>query len=194
MSRMYPKTVEVARWIREAKVEAIMSTSVMLLVTFAGYFIARNIIVEWPLLYELIIITSGIGIWANLYILRALHKISFLVNDKETTHMVQAWFALEVLAMIIFIAMMHISRPSVDELIWIWIAKIVAATFLKKSYERIAARTGTKMFTAVGDFYYLSALLATVSVGFAMILIALLLQLIAFSHLPKSLPSQPTVR
>jgi uncharacterized membrane protein len=190
---MYP-TVDPARWIREAKVEAIMSTSVMLLITFAGYFIARNIIMERPLLFEMITLASGIGIWANLYILRALHKISFLVNDKEITHNIRAWFALEVLAMTIFLAMMQISRPSVDELIWIWIAKIVAATFLEECYERIAARTGTKMFTAVGYLYYLSAWLAINSAGFAMILIALLLQLIAFSHLPKLLPSQPTMR
>jgi uncharacterized membrane protein len=185
---MYP-ILDTAHWIREAKVEAIMSTSVMLLVTFAGYFMARNIIVEWPLLYEMAIISSGIGLWANLYILRALHKISILVNDEKITHNIRAWFALDVLAMLIFIAMLHNPHASVVELTWIWIVKIVAAIFLKKSYERIAARTGTEMFVYVGYLYYLSAQLAIVSVGFVMILIALILQLVAFVHLPKLLPS-----
>jgi uncharacterized membrane protein len=149
---------------------------------------------KWPLLFEMITLASGIGIWANLYILRALHKISILVNDEEITHNIRAWLALEVLAMSIFIAMIQIPHPSVVELTWIWIAKIVAATFLKECYKRIAARTGTKMFTAAGYLYYLSAWLAIHPAGFAMILIALLLQLIAFSHLPKLLPSQPTMR
>jgi uncharacterized membrane protein len=76
-------------------------------------------------------------------------------------------------------------------LIAMWIVLIIAARFLRRGYERIAERTGTGMFGTVGRWYFYGALLLIVLVGFIIILIAEILQIVAFFSLPESLPTQP---
>jgi len=222
---LYP---EQSSWMQEAKTMGVMSSSVMLMVTVAGSFISPTVTFISPLLYQVIILLSGIGIWGDLYILRAMQKIAAAVNDEEITHYVRAWFALRVLALLILVAVIYVYHPrfvvflllissvfetagSIDlnnisayllyhwydvvVLVGISIAMIAAARFLRDSYELIATRTRMKMFKKVGHWYYLSMLLVNlVFIGFVIILIALVLQLIAFSHLPKSIPSQTTVQ
>jgi uncharacterized membrane protein len=73
-----------------------------------------------------------------------------------------------------------------------WFVLIAAARFLRKSYEQIAARTGTEIFRAVGYWYYQGTRLAIVFVGFIIIVIALILQIIAFYFLPSSIQSRRT--
>ena len=71
-----------------------------------------------------------------------------------------------------------------------WFVLIAAARFLRKSYEQIAARTGTEIFRAVGYWYYWGTRLAIVFVGFIFIVIALILQIMAFYFLPSSIQSR----
>jgi uncharacterized membrane protein len=77
-------------------------------------------------------------------------------------------------------------------LIAMWIVLIIAARFLRKGYERIAVTTKTEMFGTVGRWYFYGALLVIVLVGFIIILIAEILQIVAFFSLPESPPAQPT--
>jgi uncharacterized membrane protein len=77
-------------------------------------------------------------------------------------------------------------------LIAMWIVLIIAAWFLRKGYERIAVTTKTEMFGTVGRWYFYGALLVIVLVGFIIILIAEILQIVAFFSLPESPPAQPT--
>jgi uncharacterized membrane protein len=76
-------------------------------------------------------------------------------------------------------------------LVAMWVILIIAARFLRKGYEGIAAKTGTETFRSVGRWYYYGAWLAIVLVGFVLILIAAILQIVAFFSLPESPPSQP---
>jgi uncharacterized membrane protein len=71
-----------------------------------------------------------------------------------------------------------------------WFVLVAAARFLKRGYEQIAARTGTEIFRAVGNWYYWGTRLAIVFVGFIIIMIALILQIIAFYFLPSSIQSR----
>ena len=71
-----------------------------------------------------------------------------------------------------------------------WFVLIAAARFLKRGYEQIAARTGTEIFRAVGNWYYWGTRLAIVFVGFIFIVIALILQIMAFYFLPSSIQSR----
>jgi uncharacterized membrane protein len=73
-----------------------------------------------------------------------------------------------------------------------WFVLIISAWFLKRGYEQIAARTGTEIFRAVGYWYYWGTRLAIVFVGFIIIIIALILQIMAFYFLPSSIQSQRT--
>jgi uncharacterized membrane protein len=75
-----------------------------------------------------------------------------------------------------------------------WAAFIASAWFLKKGYERIAVRTGTKTFRAVGRLYFFGALLVIVLIGVILAFVAVILQIKAFFSLPESPPSQPTIQ
>jgi uncharacterized membrane protein len=75
-----------------------------------------------------------------------------------------------------------------------WAALIVSAWFLKRGYERIAVRTGTKTFRTVGRLYFYGALLVIVLIGAVLAFVAAVLQVKAFFSLPESLPSQPTIQ
>jgi uncharacterized membrane protein len=74
-----------------------------------------------------------------------------------------------------------------------WAALIASAWFLKRGYERIAVRTGTKTFRTVGRLYFYGALLVIVLIGAVLAFIAAVLQIKAFFSLPESPPSQPTI-
>jgi uncharacterized membrane protein len=75
-----------------------------------------------------------------------------------------------------------------------WAALIASAWFLKRGYERIAVRTGTKTFRTVGRLYFYGALLVIVLIGAVLAFIAAILQIKAFFSLPESPPSQPTIQ
>jgi uncharacterized membrane protein len=79
-------------------------------------------------------------------------------------------------------------------LIVMWVILIIAARFLRKGYEGIVAKTGTETFRSVGRWYYYGAWLTIVLVGFVLILIAAILQIVAFFSLPESPPAQPTAQ
>ena len=65
-------------------------------------------------------------------------------------------------------------------LIVMWAILIIATRFLRKGYEGIATKTGTKTFRSVGRWYYYGAWLMIILVGFILILIAWILQIKAF--------------
>jgi uncharacterized membrane protein len=70
-----------------------------------------------------------------------------------------------------------------------WAALIASAWFLKRGYERIAVRTGTKTFRTVGRLYFYGALLVIFLIGAALAFVAGILQIKAFFSLPGSPPN-----
>jgi uncharacterized membrane protein len=91
-------------------------------------------------------------------------------------------------------ATLAILVPLILGLIVMWVILIISARFLRKGYEGIATKTGTETFRSVGRWYYYGAWLAIVLVGFVLILIAAILQIVAFFSLPESPPAQPTAQ
>jgi uncharacterized membrane protein len=79
-------------------------------------------------------------------------------------------------------------------LLGMWAALIASAWFLKKGYERIAVRTGTKTFRTVGRLYFYGALLIIVLIGAILAFMAAILQIKAFFSLAEFSPSQPTIQ
>jgi uncharacterized membrane protein len=71
-------------------------------------------------------------------------------------------------------------------LVAMWVILIIAARFLRKGYEGIADKTGTRTFRKVARWYYYGAWLMIILVGFVLILIAAILQIKAFFSLPES--------
>jgi uncharacterized membrane protein len=91
-------------------------------------------------------------------------------------------------------AVMAVLGSLLAGLVAMWITLIIAARFLRKGYEGIATKTGTETFRSVGRWYYYGAWLAIVLVGFVLILIAAILQIVAFFSLPESPSTQPTAQ
>jgi uncharacterized membrane protein len=75
-----------------------------------------------------------------------------------------------------------------------WAALIASAWFLKRGYELIAVRTGTKTFRTVGRLYFYGALLVIVLTGVILAFVAVILQIKAFFSLLESPPAQPTIQ
>jgi uncharacterized membrane protein len=73
-------------------------------------------------------------------------------------------------------------------LLVLWITLIIAAYFLRKSYNKIASDTHTSMFHTAGLLYLIGAVTAIVLVGFIIIFIAFILQIVAFFSMPENLP------
>jgi len=76
-------------------------------------------------------------------------------------------------------------------LLVLWITLIIASYFLRKSYNKIASETHTSMFHTAGLLYLIGAVTAIVLVGFVIIFVAFILQIIAFFSMPETL-SDPT--
>jgi uncharacterized membrane protein len=76
-------------------------------------------------------------------------------------------------------------------LLVLWITLIVAAYFIRKSYNKIANETHTSMFHTAGLLYLIGAVTVIFLVGFIIIFVALILQIIAFFSMPEAL-SAPT--
>src|SRR3989442_12181402 len=76
-------------------------------------------------------------------------------------------------------------------LIVIWIFYLVASIFLKRSYDTIATRLNIGMFHTTGLLYLIGAATAIIFVGFIILFIAEILQIVAFFSLPEQMPMGP---
>jgi uncharacterized membrane protein/ribosomal protein L40E len=61
-----------------------------------------------------------------------------------------------------------------------WVFTIISAFFLKRSYEKISQRLNVSAFATAGLLYLIGAALTIVIVGFLIILIALIFQVVAY--------------
>jgi len=77
-------------------------------------------------------------------------------------------------------------------LVIIWIFYILSAIFLRRSFTAISDRLNVKLFGTAALLYLIGSALLIILVGFVVVLVALILQTIAFFSIPES-PPQPTV-
>ena len=61
-----------------------------------------------------------------------------------------------------------------------WVFSIISAIFLKRSYEKISQRLNVSAFATAGLLYLIGAALTIVLVGFLILLIALIFQVVAY--------------
>jgi len=73
-------------------------------------------------------------------------------------------------------------------LVVVWVFYLVSAIFLRRSYERIGMRLNVNMFQTTGLLYLIGAALTIILVGFLILLIAEILQIVAFFSIPEQLP------
>jgi uncharacterized membrane protein len=73
-----------------------------------------------------------------------------------------------------------------------WILYIIAAIYLRRSYNRIAEKTKVDLFKTTGTVYFIGAITAIVLIGFLILLIARIIEIIAYFSLPDNLPEKTT--
>jgi len=77
-----------------------------------------------------------------------------------------------------------------------WVFTIISAIFLKRSYEKISQRLNISAFASAGLLYLIGAALTIVLVGFLILLIALIFQVVAYFSIQDRPPtpgwSQPS--
>jgi uncharacterized membrane protein len=98
---------------------------------------------------------------------------------------------------------MHVTTPPANlvaliteiiiGLVVAWVFFLIASIFLKRSYDTIGARLNVGMFHTTGLLYLIGAATAIIFVGFIIIFIAEILQIVAFFSIPEQMPmgSQP---
>lgn len=83
---------------------------------------------------------------------------------------------------------MGMMMGAIEGLVVIWVLLIVSAIFVRRSYESVSKKLGVGMFGTTGLLYLIGAALSIVVVGFAVLFVALILNVVAFF----SIPEQPT--
>ena len=69
-----------------------------------------------------------------------------------------------------------------------WVFTLISAYFLKRSYEKISQRLNIGAFASAGLLYLIGAALTIVLVGFLILLIALIFQVVAYFSIQDRLP------
>lgn len=69
-----------------------------------------------------------------------------------------------------------------------WIALIVSAIFVRKAFGSIATKLNVGMFRTAGTLYFIGAILTIVLVGFVILFVAFILQIVAFFSIPDTAP------
>jgi uncharacterized membrane protein len=71
-----------------------------------------------------------------------------------------------------------------------WILTIIAAIYLRRSYNSIAEHTKVKLFKTTGTIYLIGAFTTIILIGFLILLIARIIEIIAYFSLPDKLPTE----
>ncbi len=74
-------------------------------------------------------------------------------------------------------------------LIVAWILSVIAAIYLRRSYNSIAEHTKVNLFKTTGTVYFIGAITTIVLIGFLILFIARIIEIIAYFSLPDKLPT-----
>lgn len=69
-----------------------------------------------------------------------------------------------------------------------WVALIVSAVFLKRAYDKMSERLGVGTFRTAATLYLVGAVLTVVLLGFVVLLVAEIVQAVAYFSIPEELP------
>lgn len=72
-----------------------------------------------------------------------------------------------------------------------WILMIIGSLYLRKSYNSIAEHTKVDLFKTTGLVYFIGAVSLIVVIGAFIIIVAKILEIIAYFSLPENLPTTP---
>lgn len=79
----------------------------------------------------------------------------------------------------------------VAALVVAWVFLVLGAHYLKKSYNSIAEHTKVNLFKTTGTVYFIGAITLIILVGFFILFVAKILEIVSFFSLPENLPTVP---
>ncbi len=71
-----------------------------------------------------------------------------------------------------------------------WILYIIAAIYLRRSYNKIAEHTKVDLFKTTGLIYFIGAITTIIIIGLIIIFVARIIEIIAYFSLPDNLPEE----
>ena len=71
----------------------------------------------------------------------------------------------------------------------VWIALVISSIFVRRAFDGMANKLGVGTFRTAGLLYFIGALLTIILVGFILLFVAFILQVVAFFSIGDSLPS-----
>jgi uncharacterized membrane protein len=71
----------------------------------------------------------------------------------------------------------------------VWIVLIVSAVFVRRAFDKMATKLNVGTFRTAGMLYFIGALLTIILVGFLILFIAFILQVVAFFSIPDNQPA-----
>jgi uncharacterized membrane protein len=71
----------------------------------------------------------------------------------------------------------------------VWIALVVSSIFVRRAFEKMATKLNVGTFRTAGTLYFVGALLTIILVGFLILFIAYIVQIVAFFAIQESQPS-----
>lgn len=74
----------------------------------------------------------------------------------------------------------------------IWIALVVSSIFIKRAFNNMAAKLNVGTFRTAGTLYFVGALLTIILVGFIILFIAFIVQIVAFFSIQEGQPAMQT--
>ena len=73
-----------------------------------------------------------------------------------------------------------------------WVFLIVSSIFIRRSYNVMATKLNVGNFKTAGTLYFIGAILTIILVGFIILFVAAIIQIIAFFGIPDSVPGMQT--
>jgi uncharacterized membrane protein len=80
-------------------------------------------------------------------------------------------------------------------LVVVWIALIVSSIFVRRAYDKMATKLNVGTFRTAGTLYFIGALLTIILVGFLILFVAYIVQIVAFFSIQDTLaaPAGPSM-
>ena len=89
----------------------------------------------------------------------------------------------------VFTSGLSVGLGFVGLLVAVWVFLVISSIFIRRAYDKMATRLNVGSFRTAGTLYFVGALLTIVLVGFLILFIAYIFQIIAFFSIPESPPS-----
>lgn len=71
-----------------------------------------------------------------------------------------------------------------------WVVLVIGAVYLRRSYNSIADHTHVDIFRTTGTVFFIGALTTIILVGFLILIIGTILEIVSFFSLPEELPKK----